>query len=190
MLKLRIEAKLFYQKEVGNGRHISFWFDTWLMRGPLWDLLGLRGIIDMGVSRYVTLEDVGRNSRRRRRHRTDLLNDIEGELSIIVSKLRPEKEDVSIWRGKSGFKKTFYSHETWLLLRESKPKFTWACGVWFPQHKPKYAFIIWLSMKNILSTLNRVAKWSQGVVTTCILCKAAIETRSHLFFDCGYSSQI
>lgn len=67
--------------------------------------------IDMGVSRYATLENAGNNSRRSRRHRTELLNDIEGELSIIVSKLRPEKEDVSIWRGKSGFKKRFSSHD-------------------------------------------------------------------------------
>ncbi|KAL0722048.1 hypothetical protein Bca4012_036647 [Brassica carinata] len=190
MLKLRMVAKLFYQKEVGNGRHISFWFDSWSRRGPLLDLLGPRGIIDMGVSRYATLEEAGSNNRRRRRHRTELLNDIEDELNTIVSKLRPEKEDVSIWRGKSGFKKRFSSKETWLLLRKSKTKCIWACGVWFPQHTSKYAFITWLSIKDRLSTLDRVAKWSQGVVTNCVLCKRATERRSHLFFDCGYSSQI
>lgn len=79
---------------------------------------------------------------------------------------------------------------TWRLLRENKPKCTWACGVWFPQHTPKYAFITWLSMKNRLSTFDRVAKWSQGVDTTFVLYKGDIETRSHLFFECGYSSQI
>lgn len=60
----------------------------------------------------------------------------------------------------------------------------------FSQHTPKYAFITWLSMKDRLSTLDRVAKWSQGVDTKCVLCKGATETRSHLFFDCGYTSQI
>lgn len=29
MLKLRDVAKLFYMKELGNGRHTSFWFDKW-----------------------------------------------------------------------------------------------------------------------------------------------------------------
>ena len=57
MLKLRTEAKRFYQKELGNGRNISFWFDFWSKRGPIFDLLGPRGIIDMGVDRNATLED-------------------------------------------------------------------------------------------------------------------------------------
>lgn len=190
MLKLRPEAKRFYQKELGNGRNISFWFDSWSKRGPIFDLLGPRGIIDMGVGRNATLEEAAQNVRRRRRHRTALLNDIEGELNVIGCKLCPEKEDTSIWRGKSGFKQKFSSRDTWLLLRESKPFCSWSKGVWFPQATPKFAFITWLSIKNKLSTLDRVSKWSQGVDTTCVLCKNAAETRSHLFFECEYTSQI
>ena len=48
MLKLREVAKTFYKKELGNGRHTSFWFDHWSDKGVLIDLLGNRGIIDFG----------------------------------------------------------------------------------------------------------------------------------------------
>ena len=64
------------------------------------DLLGARGIIDMGVNRGATVEEAVLYSRRRRRHRMGLLNDIEAELNIIAEKLRPEKKDVSLWRGR------------------------------------------------------------------------------------------
>ena len=57
MLKLREVAKSFYRKELGNGRHTSFWYDCWLDRGVLVDLLGARGIIDMGVNRGATVEE-------------------------------------------------------------------------------------------------------------------------------------
>lgn len=80
MLKLRDVAKSFYKKEIGNGRHTSFWYDRWSPRGVLSDILGDRGIIDMGIRRGATVEEAVLNIRRRRRHRADILNDIEAEL--------------------------------------------------------------------------------------------------------------
>ena len=60
-LKLSDVAKSFYRKELGNGRHTSFWYA---------DLLGERGIIDMGIKRGAMIEEAFSNTRRRRRHRT------------------------------------------------------------------------------------------------------------------------
>lgn len=111
MLKLREVAQLFHKKEVGNGRHISFWFDKWSDKGALFDLFGSRGIIDLGVCRDATLEDAVLN-RRRRRHRIGLLTEVEEELVIIGGKLNQESKDVSLWKGKSGFKQRFSSSET------------------------------------------------------------------------------
>ena len=80
MLKLRDVAKSFYKNEIGNGRHTSFWYDRWSPRGVLSDILDDRGIIDMGIRRGATVEEAVLNIRRRRRHRTDILNDIKAEL--------------------------------------------------------------------------------------------------------------
>lgn len=55
---------------------------------------------------------------------------------------------------------------------------------------PKFVFITWLAMLDRLSTMERVYKWSHGVDTICVMCKTATETRSHLFFECPYSSQL
>lgn len=80
MLKLREVVTTIYRKEVGNGRHISYWYDNWSVKGVLIDRLGERGIIDMGIIREATVEEAVLSTRRRRRHRTEELNDIEAEL--------------------------------------------------------------------------------------------------------------
>lgn len=100
------------------------------------------------------------------------------------------KDDTSLWRRGSGFKQQFSTLETWNLLRETKPSCNWACGIWFSHSTPKYAFISWLAVLNRLSTLDRIFRWSQGVNTTCVLCKSDVESRKHLFFECSYSSEV
>jgi len=190
LLKLRDIAKTFYMKEIGNGRHTFFWYDKWSDRGAMIDILGERGIIDMGIGQEATVEEASLSSRRKRRHRTELLKDIEAELTEVGNRLCIEKEDVSLWRRESGYKQEFSTHETWSILRVTKTQCSWSRVVWFSQATPKYAFMTWLALLNRLSTMDRVARWSQGADTICVLCKTAQETRDHLFFECSYSSQI
>lgn len=187
---MREVAKKFYHKEVGNGRHTSFWFDKWSEMGVLFDLLGERGIIDLGVRKEATLEDAVRCSRRKRRHRNVVLNDIEAELRLVEERMKPDVEDVNKWKGKMGFKECFSTNETWMLIRESYGQCSWAKGVWFSKATPKFSFIAWLALLNRLATMDRVSKWSLGADTICVLCKTATETRTHLFFECAYSSQL
>lgn len=190
LLKLREVAKSFYRKEIGNGRHTSFWFERWSEKGVLFDILGARGYIDMGIRREATVEEAMFCFRRRRRHRVVILNEIEEELREIKDRVCIDMEDISQWRRESGYKNGFSTRETWKQIREEKEKCTWTQGVWFSQATPKFAFMTWLACLNRLSTMDRTAKWSQGVDTICVLCKSADEDRDHLFFACSYSSQV
>ena len=54
---------------------------------------------------------------------------------------------------------------------------------------PKFVFMAWLSADR-LSTLGRIAKWNQGIDTTCVLCKGGFESRNHLFFECSYTGEV
>ena len=78
-MKMGDVARNFHKKELGNGKKTSFWFDNWSVRGVLFSLLGERGIVDMGISREATVEEALRVTRRRR-HRSQLLNNIEADL--------------------------------------------------------------------------------------------------------------
>lgn len=99
-------------------------------------------------------------------------------------------DDVSLWKGSSGFKETFSTNDTWRMIRGSNEQFNWARGIWFSMATPKFAFVSWLAMLDRLSTMDRVSKWCSGADTICVLCKAAAETRNHLFFECAFSSQL
>ncbi|XP_033148588.1 uncharacterized protein LOC103869784 [Brassica rapa] len=190
MLKLREVAKLFYKKELGNGRHTSFWYDHWSEKGVLHDLLGDRGVIDLGIGKDESVEDALLSSRRRRKHRVSILNDLEEEMRNTRSMLDPEGKDVSIWKGKSAYKQKFSTQETWKQVRVGNPFCVWASGVWFSHATPKFAFMAWLASRDRLSTMDRVVKWSHGVDTTCVLCNAAQESRDHLFFECQYTARV
>ncbi|XP_020872075.1 uncharacterized protein LOC110226010 [Arabidopsis lyrata subsp. lyrata] len=130
------------------------------------------------------------NSHRSRRHRDAKLNHIEAEISATREARKIDEEDVHMWKWRSGFKKCFSTRETWMLIREERPKCEWAKGVWFPQATTKYAFITWLAMHNRLATGDRMMKWNQQPNTACVLCQAPMETRNHLFFHCRYSKQV
>ncbi|XP_013669032.1 uncharacterized protein LOC106373404 [Brassica napus] len=186
---MRDVAQNFYHKEVGNGRQTSFWFDKWSDKGRLFDLLGDRGMIDTGVRKDASLEEAVRCVRRRRKHRNVALNEIEAELNMVKEKLKHNVEDVIKWKGKAGYRESFSTSETWVMTREAYSPCSWAKGIWFSHATPKFSFITWLAMLNRLATMDRISKWSLGADTTCVLCKNAVETRDHLFFQCDYSSQ-
>ena len=141
ILKVRGIAKTFHMKEVGNGRHTSFWYDKWCDLGVLAEILGDRGIIDMGIRREATVEEVLNNHWRRRRHRGASLQDIERELSKISEKQSILELDKDLWRWSSGFKQKFSTTETWQLIRETGLECDWGRKVWFYKATPKFAFI-------------------------------------------------
>ncbi|KAL9830794.1 putative reverse transcriptase zinc-binding domain-containing protein [Arabidopsis thaliana] len=62
--------------------------------------------------------------------------------------------------------------------------------VWFSNATPKYAFLTWLVVKNIVATGERMVKWKQNMDTSCIFCQEPMETRDHLFFLCPYSRKV
>lgn len=61
----------------------------------------------------------------------------------------------------------------------------WSKVVWFSHGIPRYSFITWLAVKNMLSTGDRMRSW--GVLQHCTLCGELDETKDHLFFACPFS---
>ena len=76
------------------------------------------------------------------------------------------------------------------MLRQENEQLEWAKDIWFSHRTPKYTFLTWLSMKNRLSTGDRIEIWQTGQRVDCVLCGHPQETGNHLFFECGYSSSL
>lgn len=65
--------------------------------------------------------------------------------------------DQPIWGiSKTG---TYSSLETWNAIQTKLPKANWWRLIWFPITIPGHAFILWLVVRNSLSTGERLLKW-------------------------------
>ena len=189
LIKYRSLAQSFYKVDMRNGEATSFWFDHWSELGRLMELTGDKGLIDMGISRHLSVSEVW-STHRRRRHRTSVLNQLEDMLQTAREN-RTEDSDIALWRGKNDvYKPHFSTKEIWHHIRATSTNVTWHKGVWFSHATPKYSFCVWLAVLNRLSTGDRMGKWNTGPPVTCVLCNRCPETREHLFFSCSYGSVI
>ena len=157
LVKLREVARAFHMKAVGNGRRISFWYDRWSELGVMAELLGARGIIDLGIRREATIEEVLQNHRRKRRHRGAILNEVEKALDLLKQTQGDAEKDVDMWKWGSEFKPKFSNYKTWKLTRRNVAHCSWARCVWFSQAIPKFSFMAWLAFQNRLSTMDRTS---------------------------------
>jgi len=85
-----------------------------------------------------------------------------------------------LWKhSDDNYKTCFSSAKTWDQIRDRSK------SVWFTQGVPRFSFIVWLAVKNRLSTGDRMRAW--GIQQGCVLCGERDETRDHIFFACPYS---
>lgn len=71
-----------------------------------------------------------------------------------------------------------------------QPRKDWYNGIWFAHATPKYSFLAWLAILNRLLMGDRMKTWNTGIQSDCVLCQQDEETRSHMFFACGYTKVI
>ncbi|KAF2595366.1 hypothetical protein F2Q70_00044025 [Brassica cretica] len=91
-----------------------------------------------------------------------------------------------MWRhAENDYKSCFSSSKTWEQIRNRKATVFWSKTVWFSQAVLRFSFIVWLAVRNRLSTGERMRAW--GVQQSCVLCGEIDETRDHEFFACPYS---
>ena len=190
ILKLRDLAKHYLRMEVHNGKDTSFWYDSWSPLGCLKDLLGERGTIGLGITENACVGEV-LLTHRTRRHRLDVLNEVERELGALRSRSNYDDDDMALWRQDGNrFANTFSTKKTWLCMRQAQPSCNWNKGVWFPQSTPKFSFILWVAIRNRLQTCDRMQQWNTSLDTTCVLCQDEQEACHHLCFKCRYSSKV
>lgn len=62
--------------------------------------------------------------------------------------------------------------------------------MWFSRGIPKHRFLTWLMVLNRSPTRDRLIHWGLQTDGSCLLCNSTLETRSHLYFECNYSSDV
>ncbi|XP_010430851.1 PREDICTED: uncharacterized protein LOC104715105 [Camelina sativa] len=129
LLKYKDLAKQFHRIEVYNGESTSFWFDDWSSLGRLYEKVGDRGCLSMGIPISSTVAEA-MDQTRRRRSRNEFLSLIEDELHKKQLVRDHNRQDVSLWKRKSNvYHKNFRTKDTWLhihgthsLMEESRTR--------------------------------------------------------------------
>lgn len=178
-----------------NGCSVSFWYDNWASMDRLIDFTRTRGSRDLGIPLNYTLRQAETSLNRTRRHRSEALNMVQSALDQLILKQFSETEDILLWRhGPDKYKSCFSSKLTWTQIRNSNPLVGWSKAIWFKYSIPKFAFLSWLALKDRLTTKDRMLNWSAGLSPSfssrCALCSNSLETHSHLFISCGFSSRV
>ena len=162
------------------------WFDYWLPMGPICSTMGERVIYDSGLQCHAKVATIIRDGEWRwpLANSTELLTLKES----IPMDMTPhmEDEDTIMWvLTASG---DFTTKSAWMAIHRISPVTSWSKLVWFQGNFPRAAFILWMTIKIRLSTLDRFH--NPQVIDTCRLCGNVQESHNHLFFECPMSARI
>lgn len=80
--------------------------------------------------------------------------------------------------------------KTWKAIHPPLIKVDWVNLVWFKSRIPKHSFIIWLVMRDRLSTRDSLRSWGLSISSDFLLCDSASESKSRIFFNCSYSAEV
>ncbi|XP_018436087.2 uncharacterized protein LOC108808437 [Raphanus sativus] len=147
-------------------------------------------MINLGIKLNDTVEKALRHHRRRK-HREEIFNAIEDEITALRLQGLNHNEDVHLWKtGENNYNTNFSSKETWKLIRVEQVKVDWCKGIWFPYNTPRFSFMAWIAVQNRLPTGDKMLSWNTAATTACCLCPEPLETRNHLFYKCTFSEEV
>ncbi|XP_058198565.1 uncharacterized protein LOC131314090 [Rhododendron vialii] len=161
IFNLRQKVQIWITTVVGNGLDTFLWYHNWHPFGPLKDWFGDR--LDHNLLRSqnsVVASTTSDNTWHWDRPRTLIVREI---LAHIPPNLQPHWFQDSI---------------------------SWHKVVWFSKAVPRWSVIEWLAILARLSTKDRLQVWGTVDNADGVLCSGGLETHSHLFFLCPFSSQV
>ncbi|XP_038998816.1 uncharacterized protein LOC120124149 [Hibiscus syriacus] len=86
--------------------------------------------------------------------------------------------------------RTLTIREIWQEIRINGEKVPWQSLIWFPLHIPKHSMIAWMALLDRLPTRYRLQRMGILTAGNCVLCSDALESCSHLFFECFIATQL
>lgn len=192
MLGLRQELQSYLRCNIGNGHTALFWYDYWTELGPLYRLFGSSGPRILRIPLNATVSQVVSNG-----HwnlppaRSEYTETLQVILSTMDVSYYARGGDKYLWIIRSGgFGPSFSSSVTWGRLRILNPLVPWHSVVLFKEEVPRCFFITWTVFLNRLPTRDRLISWGLSLRPGCVLCSAADESHSHLFFQCSFAAAV
>ncbi|KAJ0561377.1 putative RNA-directed DNA polymerase [Helianthus annuus] len=193
ILKLRPIIREHVWSKIGDGMATFAWYDKWSHADPIGSFITPRMFQQAGFGINTKLAEVVNDGQWL--WPEVWLDTYPALANMQIPSLTPNKKDTVAWIDNNGKETTYSSKNVWDTLRLSNPSVNWYRAVWFSQCIPRHAFLMWLVIGNKLKTQDRLKPWDVGGpvnlrLMCCPLCQHGIDSRTHLFFECPFSTQV
>ena len=177
----------FIRHRLCNGVGTYLWHDFWNPLDPILPFFGERILYDFAIQRNACVVSVMDGTR------WNWPVTVSVDLIILKNNysdylLDTSRDDVISWtQSPSGVFTVSYA---WNSIRPRRSLVHWNAVVWFSQAIKRHSFITWLVIHDRLSTQDKLLKWCLINAISCVFCRAKVEDRNHLFFECKVTSGI
>ena len=192
ILTLRDSARGHLNFRIGDGATTLLWLDPWYNSAPIASSPKDPIISYLGSTPQAKVSDwISQglwaipdpiSSQRRSRARFD------DWLATFTFPPVSSNPDLLSWDSIAGSNVTV--RIIWDTIRQHGHMVPWFFAVWFKQGIPRYRLHSWLVCKERLGTLDRLDHWDLTPTLQCYLCISGLESHSHLFIHCPYTSYI
>nr|GEU98542.1 hypothetical protein [Tanacetum cinerariifolium] len=183
VLQLRPIICKFVWHKIGDGNHMSIWFDQWCHLSPFADFISHRDMYCAGLSSSSKVADLFATGSLVWPH--DLMSKYPTLLDISSPTISVGILDELEWKSWNGMIKPFSVTSVWHSIRPRDVKVDWVDVVWFPNCIPRHAFKLWLVIKKKLKTQDRLLRWdvNGSLARSCTLCESQPDSHEHLFLS-------
>ncbi|XP_047320614.1 uncharacterized protein LOC124924646 [Impatiens glandulifera] len=105
-------------------------------------------------------------------------------LDYLSSIRLSDRADVHSWVAEEDGK--LKSRIVWNVIREKDQIVDWAALVWSLKVIPRHRFILWLALRGMLNTRDRILAYMDIPDANCLLCDGNTESICHLFGSCPF----
>ncbi|KAL0290785.1 UNVERIFIED_CONTAM: hypothetical protein Sangu_2559000 [Sesamum angustifolium] len=177
LIRLRYALLPYIEFKIGDGESFSLWHDPWHSLSPLITRFPQGpGLTNTSVSAKLSVVLAEGE------WRWSLITDMECiEIIHLLPTIHNSNGSIQ-WQGGNFTMKIAND-----ILRIPGPIVGWYSLLLGPCKIPRYSFVLWLTILEKLSTMDK--PWLSHLGGECVLCCREMEIHEHLFFHCSYSRQ-
>ncbi|KAG6469541.1 hypothetical protein ZIOFF_070470 [Zingiber officinale] len=179
MIQTRAVAERQIGWIIGQG-HLSFWHDRWMERGPLSEWCTVQGPPDVRVDRFLADGSWSQEILQR-----VLPSSVAEEVTEV--QLRPEEEDVMLWRPTRDGR--FTTRSAWEAYRTAHQREDVAIVTWSRLLLPTISVFIWRFFRRRLPVDEILQQRGACLASRCQCCEA-VESWEHLFYGSPVAGEV
>lgn len=163
LLRLREWVWPLIKHVIANGTSTFLRYDNWHPMGPIIQRRGERIVYAAATKRNAKVSTIIRGNEWKWPRTSELIEPRRN------SNMLPDQSRVDEVRWVLDGSGKFAIQSTWEHVRDRKPVVRWWHLLWFPNHIPRFSFVVWTAIRGRLSTGDRLVGFGVTNDSTCFV---------------------